>query len=160
MSRAPLPQQHQGHSNILPFFCTRPHAAAEWSEGSWRCCPCSESACVGCLSGAAGVVSGTWSHPRPAAAESASPALSVFPEEEETWKMLCVQRVRESTKWVSVQANKYPKCSECFHLFQHIWPLLRPLSLDHLHHNPRKGIFNVTLLLQDGICSLWGKKTP
>lgn len=60
---------------------------------------------------------------------------------------------------MSIQAipkhkSQYPKCSERFHLFQHIWPLLRPLPLDHLHNDAWQSVFNMTLLLQDGICSL------
>ena len=55
------------------------------------------------------------------------------------------------------EQEAYPLTSKRLHLFEHVWPVLRPFSLYHLYHNAREHIFDVTLLLQNRMSALQGE---
>lgn len=57
--------------------------------------------------------------------------------------------------WASCTTQvTYSLASESLHLFQHIWPMLRPFSFYHFHNYSWQGIFDVALLVQDRMSTL------
>lgn len=69
---------------------------------------------------------------------------------------MLVEETSEMRKnWASWTTQvTYPLASESLHLFQHIWPMLRPFSFYHFHNYSWQGIFDVALLVQDRMSTL------
>lgn len=69
--------------------------------------------------------------------------------------MLAEETSEMRKNWASCTTQvTYSLASESLHLFQHIWPMLRPFSFYHFHNYSWQGIFDVALLVQDRMSTL------